>query len=349
LSFSPRLWHEARAIGAGAGGSIKDMGDEECIHRRMNDGCTSRGRDEAAVRSRERGVDQVIGELAGRQHGVVARWQLERSGIGRGAVDGRVGRRVLIPLHLGVYGVGCRPSTVEARWIAAVLACGPGAGLSHRTAGQLWGIVPRGGSAPEVTRPGFFRQRSGIVCHRSELPPDERGEVRGIPVTSVPRTLFDLAGMSSMRELERAFHEVETRELRDALSLPHLLARYPRRRGAANLRALLRSQMPVGVTQNDFEELFVEFLDEHGLPRPRLNGTLPVRGRLLKPDCMWPERRLLAELDGGAVHRTKHGFESDRQRDRLLLVDGWRSMRITWRQLRVERAQIAADLRELLE
>ena len=81
-----------------------------------------------------------------------------------------------------------------------------------------------------------------------------------------------------MRELERAFHELEVRELRDRLSLPHLLERYPRRRGAANLRALLGSKMPAGVTQNDFEELFVTFLDAHRLPRPRLNGTLPIRG-----------------------------------------------------------------------
>lgn len=178
--------------------------------------------------------------------------------------------------------------------------------------------------------------------------PDEVGELSGIPVTSVARTQFDLAATLSKRGLERAMHEAEVRQLRDRLSLWDLLARYPRSRGAANLRAVLGSKLPVGVTQNDFEELFVAFLDEYRLPRPLLNGTLPMRGRLLKPDCMWAEQRLIAELDGRDVHGTDEAFESDRQRDRILLAEGWRSTRITWRQLRDERQAIAADLRDLL-
>ena len=232
--------------------------------------------------------------------------------------------------------------------MGAVLACGTGAVLSRRSAGQLWQIVPRGDHWPEVTRPASSGACPGITVHRGRMAPDEIGAERGIPVTSVSRTLFDLAGDLPMRQLERALHEAEVRRLTDRLSLPDLLERYPRRRGAVKLRALLASKVPVGVTQNDFEELFVTFLDAHGLPRPRLNATLPIRGRLLKPDCMWPEQRLLVELDGGGVHRTDRSFESDRQRDRILLVDGWRSTRITWRQLRDEPAVIAADLRELL-
>jgi len=232
--------------------------------------------------------------------------------------------------------------------MAAVLACGPEAVLSHRSAGQLWGILPRAATVPEATRPGFSRQRPGIRCHRSPIPPDEIGEVLRIPVTSAFRTIFDLAGVLSKRQLERALHEAEVRRLTDRLSLPDLLERYPRRRGAANLRALLAAKTPAGITQTDLEELFVEFLDEYGLPRPRLNATLPVRGRLLRPDCMWPQQRLLAELDGREAHQTDQAFESDRQRDRILLVEGWHSTRITWRQLRDERAEVAADLRQLL-
>jgi very-short-patch-repair endonuclease len=106
--------------------------------------------------------------------------------------------------------------------------------------------------------------------------------------------------------------------------------------------------VPVGVTESELEELFVGFLDAYGLPRPRLNATLPIRGRLLRPDCMWPERRLLVELDGRAAHGTDQAYEGDRQRDRILLVEGWRSMRVTWHQLRAEPAAIAADLRLLL-
>jgi len=171
----------------------------------------------------------------------------------------------------------------------------------------------------------------------------------GIPVTSVARTQFDLAAVLPKRGLERAMHEAEVQGLTDRLSLWDLLERYPRRRGAANLRVVLEAKTPAGITQTELEELFVEFLDEYGLSRPRLNATLPVRGRLLRPDCMWPERRLLVELDGREAHGTEEAFESDRQRDRILLAERWGSMRITWRQLRVERAEIAADLRELLK
>jgi very-short-patch-repair endonuclease len=167
-------------------------------------------------------------------------------------------------------------------------------------------------------------------------------------VTSVARTQLDLAGLLSKRGLERAMHEAEVKRLTDRLSLPDLLERYPRRRGVANLRALLGAKTPAGITQTELEERFVEFLDAYGLPRPRLNATLPVRGRLLRPDCMWPEQRLLVELDGRKVHGTDRAFESDRQRDRVLLVEGWRSTHVTWRQLRDEPAAIAADLCELL-
>jgi very-short-patch-repair endonuclease len=337
-----------RATRAGAGGSIEGVGDEECIQHGMRVERTSRGMAPRVGGAGSPGVDHKIGDLAERQHGVIGRWQLDLLGIERGKVQRRLERGLLRRLHQGAYAVGHRALTVEARWMAAVLSCGPGAVLSHRSAGQLWGIVPRAGIAPEVIRPRFFRRRPGILCHRSELPPDERGELLGIPVTSVVRTQFDLAGVLPKRGLERAMHEAEVKGLTDRLSLWDLLERYPRRRGARNLREVLGAKTPAEITQTDLEELFVEFLDEYGLPRPRLNATLPVRGRLLRPDCMWPEWRLLAELDGREAHHTDQAFESDRQRDRILLVEGWRSTRVTWRQLRDERAEIAADLRELL-
>lgn len=143
-------------------------------------------------------------------------------------------------------------------------------------------------------------------------------------------------------------HEAEVKGLTDRLSLWDLLERYPGRRGAMNLRALLTAKAPAGITQTEIEERFVVFLDAHRLPRPLLNATLPIRGRLLKPDCMWRRQRLLAELDGREAHDTEGVFESDRWRDRVLLVEGWRSTRITWRQLRDEPTEIAADLRDLL-
>jgi very-short-patch-repair endonuclease len=186
------------------------------------------------------------------------------------------------------------------------------------------------------------------VVIRGSLPADEIEVVDGIPVTSPSRTLFDLAAVQTNRQLERAMNEARVRRLASRLSLPQLLERYPRRRGAAKVRGLLGSKRPGGITRNDFEELFVAFLDANGLPRPRLNATLAIRGRFLEPDCVWDQQRLLLELDGREVHGTDEAFEGDRERDRILLAEGWRSTRVTWRQLHDEPAAIAADLRRLL-
>jgi very-short-patch-repair endonuclease len=320
------------------------MADEKCIEPAGADKCTSRG-----ARRRSQGVDRLIGELAGRQHGVVSRRQLFDLGISRHAVAGRVNRGALHVVYAGVYLVGHRAVNVKARWMAATLACGAGSVLSHRSAGQLWGLLPRSSHLPEVTRPGHHRQRPKLIAHRAVLPPDEMTELDGIPVTSPFRTILDLAGtLPTMRQLERAMNEAEVRELRDRVSLSMLLERYPRRRGSTWVRALLASKEPDGITRNDFEELFVAFLEEHRLPRPRFNATLALRGRFFEPDCMWQEQRLVVELDGRAVHGTERAFENDRQRDRILLAEGWRWARVTWLQLRDEPAAIADDLRAAL-
>ncbi|HMI80167.1 MAG TPA: DUF559 domain-containing protein [Solirubrobacterales bacterium] len=177
-----------------------------------------------------------------------------------------------------------------------------------------------------------------------------RGTVEdGIPVTSPFRTVFDLAAVLDARGLERVFHEAEVREMRDRVSLPVLLERYPGRRGTQNLRALLGSPEPVGFTRNDFEEAFVALVDAHGLPRPRMNADLALRGRFFEIDALWERERVAVELDSRTVHATRKRFESDRQRDRILLAEGWRTMRVTWRQLQEEPEAIVADLRLALE
>jgi very-short-patch-repair endonuclease len=173
--------------------------------------------------------------------------------------------------------------------------------------------------------------------------------VEGIPATSVPRTLLDLAAISPGRQLEKAFNEVEVRGLTDKLSIPDLLRRYPRRQGTAALRALLRDdERPRGRTRGRLEDRFLALLAQTDLPRPRLNAHLFVRGRFFEVDCLWTEQRVIAELDGGAAHRTRRAFEEDRERDRLLLTDGWRVIRITWRQLDDRGPAVVADLRKVL-
>ncbi len=171
----------------------------------------------------------------------------------------------------------------------------------------------------------------------------------GIPVTSPFRTIFDLAAMAEMRELERAFHEAEAREVTDRVSLPLLLERYPGRRGVRKVRALLGLGAPVAITRNDFEEAFLVLVDAYGLPRPRMNADLSVRGRFFEIDALWEEQRFAVELDSRDIHGTRKRFESDRQRDRILVAEGWRAMRITWRQLQEEPKEIVRDLKLALE
>jgi very-short-patch-repair endonuclease len=294
------------------------------------------------------GADRLIAEVAEQQHGLIARRQLRERGIGRGGIEARVERGQLHAVHRGVYAVGHRVLSRRARWMAAVLACGPDSVLSHRSAGELWGFLPRFSTLLEVTRARGWRAPVGLIAHQAPLRSDEVGLIDGIPVTSVPRTLFDLAGVLTRRQLERALNEVEVRQLTDRLSIPDLLARYPHKRGAAKLRELLASDEPGGVTDEELEERFVAFLDAHGLPRPRFNAYLALRGRHFKVDCLWRDARLAVELDGRATHGTKKASESDRERDRILLVEGWQSMRITWRQLHDDAPALAVDLRQLL-
>jgi Transcriptional regulator, AbiEi antitoxin/Protein of unknown function (DUF559) len=305
-------------------------------------------RSSRAAKTAEWRVDRLIAEVAERQHGLVARRQLREHGIGRGSIDGRIERGQLHAVHRGVYAVGHRVLSRKARWMAAVLACGSNSALSHRSAGELWGFLPRFSTLPEVTRTHGWRAPAGLVVHQALLRRDEIALIDGIPLTSMPRTLFDLAAVLTKRQLERALNEVEVRQLTDRLSIPDLLARYPRRHGTATLRALLASDTPGGVTDRELEECFVAFLDAYELPRPYFNADLMLRGRHFKIDCLWRQERLAVELDGRATHGTRKAFESDRERDRILLVEGWRSMRITWRQLHDDASTLAADLRQLL-
>jgi len=321
---------------ADASTADRSFKDEHCVDHAIRGKCSARE------------VDLLLVELASRQHGVVARWQLLAKGVGRGAIDDRMGRR-LHPIHHGVYAVGYPVSGIESRWLAAVLAAGPDAVLSHRSAAQLWGLASRSSHWSEVTRPTYFRSHPLIRAHRSLLPADERTVVEGIPVTTVPRTVLDLAAVGSRRQVERVLNEVEVRGLTDRLSIPDLLARYPRRRGTAALRDLLCEGAEAGgVTRNDFEESFVPLLDSNGLPRPQFNADVSVAGRFFSVDCLWRRERLIVELDGLATHGTRQAFENDRERDRLLMVDGWRVMRITWRQLCNKQVSIASDLRKAL-
>jgi very-short-patch-repair endonuclease len=294
-------------------------------------------------------TDALIAVLAQRQHGVVARRQLVEHGVGRGAVEARLRRGSLYVIHRGVYAVGHCKVTPKGRRMAAALACGDGAVVSHRSAGRCWGLL-RGsdGAAIEVTRPRGHGARAGIEMHRASLPDDERTTVDGVPVTTVPRTIFDIAAHGDRRNVERAFHEAEVLGLTDFLSIPDLLDRYPGHAGVPMLRDLLQIGPGGGATDNDFEAAFADLIDRHRLPRPRFNPDLVVAGRHFRPDCAWMTQGVVVELDGRAFHATRHAFEADRARDRIFVANGWRVIRVTWRQLVDSPEAIVQDLRGAL-
>jgi very-short-patch-repair endonuclease len=273
---------------------------------------------------------------------VIARRQLRDAGISRDAIHHRLGEGRLQPLHRGVYAVGHRRLSEEGRWMAAVLAAGPGAVLSHRAAATLWAIALF--TALEVTV-SAYRRRPGIRIHTSPLALDEVTAVRGIPVTEVSRTLFDLAAVVAPHRLERAANEAEIRDLGSTLSLAELIARYPHRRGIAALRAILaRLESGITVTRSELEARFVSFVRDAGLPAPRANAR--VLG--FERDCVWAAEGVIVELDGRAAHGTAAAFERDRARDRALAAAGWRTVRVTWNQLEREQDALARDLRKIL-
>jgi very-short-patch-repair endonuclease len=233
--------------------------------------------------------------------------------------------------------------------MAAVLAGGEGAVLSHRSAAALWGVRFAHGSRIEVTAPCRPRSRSVLQFHVARLPSDEVTVQRRIPVTTVPRTILDLAAVVDRHQVERAVNEAEVLRLFDALSLRDLIERYPRRAGVAALKAILAgAALGLAITRSELEERFLAFLEEARLPRPAMNVTLEVEGHRFEVDCVWHETRLIVELDGHATHATFASFESDRRRDRLLQAAGWRVVRVTWRQLHEDPAALAADLGRLI-
>ena len=185
--------------------------------------------------------------------------------------------------------------------------------------------------------------------HVARLSPDEITTAYGIPVTTVPRTLLDLATVLPPHQLERTINEAEMRPLTDPLSLPQLLARYPGRPGTPAVRAILeRLQSGARITRSELEARFLEFLRQAGLPRPETNAWLHIRDQWLECDCLWRPQRVIAELDGRATHGTRAAFERDRARDRILQAAGWQTVRITWHQLQSDAQELATDLRAIL-
>ena len=303
------------------------------------------------TRTRERAEKESrIARLAERQYGAVSRRQLLGLGFSRREIEARINAHRLNRLHPGVYTVGHRVIPREGRWMAAVLASGPDAVLSHWSAAALWMIRPNSRTGIDVTVPHRSRSSDLIRRHISQVPADERTIEEGIPVTTVPRTILDLAATEPTDLVENLLRESEFLQLSDRLSLPDLIERYPGRRGIRKVSLALERlrEDPPGRRRTALEERFAPFLRQHRLPLPRFNDWILLRDKRFQVDCHWPDLRQIVELDGWDGHSTRTAFREDRARDRRLAAAGYPVTRLTWNQLDDEPAEIAADLRLLL-
>lgn len=288
--------------------------------------------------------ERYLAALARRQHSVISRRQLIAAGLGVRTIRRRVEAGRLHLLHRGVYVFGDRSVDRRGRWLAAVLACGEGALLSHRSAAALWGLMrPRGGPI-EVSAPAG-RVRRGIAIHEGAIFKQDRTVVDRIPVTSVARTIFDLAEVVDERQLARAFEEADRLRILELSALDAVCARGHGRRALRPIRRLMDLTRLPDHPQSPLEDLVLELCREHDLPIPVTGVT--VLGR--EVDALWPAARLMVEADSWQFHGHRAAFERDRERDAAMQAEGYRVVRLTHRRLEREPAVVADQLRRLLK
>jgi very-short-patch-repair endonuclease len=305
---------------------------------------------DAQVRARQGGRrrayakrERELAALAERQHGVISRRQLLDAGLGRRAIGRRVEAGRLRCLHRCVYAFGYRRLDSRGEWMAAVLACGEGAVLSHRSAAALWGLMrsPRGSVDVSAIHGG---RRKGITIHEGGIVDAERTAVACIPVTSVARTLFDLAEVVDEKQLRSAFEEADRLRIMRMPELEAVCVRGHGRRALRPIRALIDAAQAPKDTQSPLEDRVLDLCHEHHLPLPVTGAR--VLGR--EVDALWPAQKLMVEADSWQFHGQREAFESDRARDASMQAEGYRVIRLTHRRLEQEPAAVASQLRRLL-
>jgi len=275
------------------------------------------------MRNKVASPDQEIARIASRQHGVVSSRQLEQAGLSRSGVARRVETARLHRIHRGVYAVGHPGISRQGSWMAAALACGEGAAVSHRSAAELWDLLKPIGRPVDISVSGYGgrARRRGIRLHRRvTLPSDGITRRHGIPVTTPRQTIFDLRGCVSTAELRRTVRQA------DVLGLP------------------LGEGVRRDRTRSDLELDFLGICRHHRLPLPEVN--VRVGGYLV--DFLWSDCRLAVETDGYRYHRGRQAFRDDRRRDLELRARGFEVVRLSEEQVDEEPERVAKILREVL-
>jgi hypothetical protein len=298
---------------------------------------------------KDREATAAIRALAERQHGVVAHRQLLELGLGAGLAFRRLEAGLLIPLHKGVYALAHKRITREGRWMAAVLACGPGAVVSHFHAGHLWGICGSYGRIEVLRQSGGFRPEGhrGVRLHQTRrLHPYEVTVERGVPVAAMERVLLDLAGRTDRKRLERTFVQAYKS---GRISWPLLERIITRRRGCKGVGKLRRIALEVDPealeTKSVSEVDFLALSREASLPVPVVNVL--VEGHLV--DFLWPAQKVIVETDSWSHHGDRLTFEKDRQRDVELMAAGYEVHRTTYKMLELHPEPFLNNVRRALQ
>ncbi|HEX5714232.1 MAG TPA: DUF559 domain-containing protein [Solirubrobacterales bacterium] len=268
-------------------------------------------------------VDGRAALIATRQHGVISIGQLKEAGLSHSAVSERALAGRLHRLHRGVYAVGHRGLSREGRWMAAVLACGEGAVLSHRSAAELWQLLDPKQGPIDVSVPTTAgrKRRAGIRIHRRiSLDPRSTTRRRNIPVTTPEQTIADLRGTVPAAQLRRAIRQAELQGLRTGL------------------------EQETAPTRSELEDLFLQLCRKHRLPAPEVN----VRVGRFEIDFLWRTERLVVETDGYRYHRGAQAFEDDHERDLYLQSAGFNVRRFTYSQVTKQQDRVASALRNAL-
>lgn len=315
----------------------------------------------STTRSVPEATDRQVGALASRQHGVVSREQLTSIGLSRSAIQARCRRGWLRRIHRGVYAVGHSDISQHGRWLAAVLA-GGGADaptpalstrphsahrtvLSHWSAAALHGLLARDRGIPEITSTSSRHERPGIRVHRSRTLESSVATRDGIPCTTVGRTLIDIAGTGNEQAAQRTWSMASSRGLIRRSELERELRAGPNRPGTAFVRRAYAEDFGYleQRTRSELEREALRFCRDFGIPRPHANRLVHVGAERVEADLLWPQARLIVEIDGDATHSHPAARRADRSRDARLQLAGWRTIRIGQAEL-VQRPRQTAEL-----
>jgi hypothetical protein len=286
--------------------------------------------------------DTLVANRAADAYGVLSLDELFACGLTEDEVRGRVARGQLHRIYRGIYAVGHPGLTREGRWLAAVKACGPGAVLSHHSAGMLYGFVRYEDRLPQVTTT-VGRTVEGVRTYRARrLHCEDVARHRGIRVVSAARVLFELAASWEDRALRRAMSRAQSLHLTNLRLLGQQLDRAQGRGGRKRYARVLATGPPP--TRSELEDRLLDLVVAGGFARPDVNVPLRIGGRRLIPDLRWPAQRLVVEADGALWHDNPQARADDAERQALLEAHGERVLRVTWEQATLDALQTISRL-----